>query len=176
VVGSLPRLPRGTKTASHPETQTSIPNEPFVLNTDTKAVADFLNKELACPVIDELLPHMPFVARKSGVHIDPLHEHLLKGRTVKITENPGLHLVWYYKELYVKPLPQCLFSYGFWEKHLTSRSKAPTNRQSVALLSDLSAPMLISFAMNRIFGIVMAGTQYSPANNLVSRVYLWPKG
>jgi hypothetical protein len=119
----------GTKTASHPETQTSIPNEPFVLNTDTKAVADFLNKELACPVIDELLPHMHFVARKSGVHIDPLHEHLLKGRTVKITENPGLHLVWYYKELYVKPLPQCLFSYGFWEKHLTEQEQS-SNKSS----------------------------------------------
>jgi hypothetical protein len=57
------------------------------------------------------------------------NENLLKGRTVKITENPGLHLVWYYKELYVKPLPKCLFSYGFWEKHLTEQEQS-SNKSS----------------------------------------------
>jgi hypothetical protein len=45
------------------------------------------------------------------------------------TSIPGLHLVWYYKELYVKPLPKCLFSYGFWEKHLTEQEQS-SNKSS----------------------------------------------
>lgn len=66
---------------------------------------------------------MHLVARKSGSHIDSLHEQILKGRTVKVTEDPSLHLVWYKKELYVKPIPHCLLSYAFWAEHLITQDQ-----------------------------------------------------
>jgi hypothetical protein len=113
------------------EPQSSVPNEPSILFTDTAQVAEFLKQELGCSTIDELYHRMHYVARKSGSHIDPLHEHLIRGRTVKITENPNLHLVWHYKELYVKPLPYCLFSFLFWERHLVEVRQQTEDKASI---------------------------------------------
>src|SRR5947209_5703128 len=79
-----PSVPPGPLQAGFPP---SIPNEPSILLTNTVQVAEFLRQELACTTIEELYPHMHYVARKSGAHIDPLHEHLLKGRTLRIAEN-----------------------------------------------------------------------------------------
>jgi hypothetical protein len=38
-----------------------------------------------------------------------------------ITEDPGLHLLWYTDKIYIKPLPQYLMNYAFW-KHFLSEA------------------------------------------------------
>ena len=32
-----------------------------------------------------------------------------------VTEHPGLHLVWYYDTIFLKPIPPYLLSRAFWE-------------------------------------------------------------
>ena len=47
-------------------------------------------------------------------HISPLHHQAVRGRKIILTENPHLHLVWYYDRIFIKPLPKYLFSHAFW--------------------------------------------------------------
>ena len=89
-------------------------------------VHDFLQRELDTPILNELYPHLSLVAKKAGDHIYPLHRQLIQRRKIVIAEDPALHLVWYYDTLYLKPIPQCLYNYAFWEKYLLlSTSKCP---------------------------------------------------
>ena len=82
------------------------------------AVHDFLQRELDTPVLNELYPHLSLVAKKAGDHIEPLHRQRIHRRNIVIAEDPALHLVCYYDTLYLKPIPQCLYNYAFWEKYL----------------------------------------------------------
>lgn len=94
-----------------------IPNEPCVDST-VDSVNRLLCGELACETLDELYPHLHLITTPSSSHIAPLHDQLFKGWSVSITEKPGLHLIWYYKVLFLKPIPYCLLNYGFWERYL----------------------------------------------------------
>ena len=87
------------------------------------AVSDFLHRELDTPLLNELYPHLWLVAKKSGHHIDAIHQQRIQGRNITIAENPALHLIWYYDTLYLKPIPQCLFNHAFWEDHLLPSTK-----------------------------------------------------
>lgn len=82
------------------------------------AVSDFLHRELDTPILNELYPHLWLVAKKSGDHIDAIHEQRIQKRNITIAEDPALHLVRYYETLYLKPIPQCLFNHAFWESYL----------------------------------------------------------
>ena len=82
------------------------------------AVSDFLHRELDTPLLDELYPHLWLVAKKSGHHIEAIHQQRIQRRNITIAEDPALHLIWYYDTLYLKPIPQCLFNHGFWEDYL----------------------------------------------------------
>ena len=82
------------------------------------AVHDFLQRELDTPTLNELYPHLSLVAKKAGDHIEPLHRQRIQRRNIIIAEDPALHLVWHYDTLYLKPIPQCLYNYSFWEEYL----------------------------------------------------------
>ncbi|KAK3368553.1 hypothetical protein B0H63DRAFT_488685 [Podospora didyma] len=82
------------------------------------AAAIHLGDELSCTVLDELYPNLDFVARRSSLHIDPIHKHLQKCRKIIITEDPNLHLIWNNGIVYLKPLPHCLLSHSFWSGYL----------------------------------------------------------
>ncbi|KAH6722573.1 hypothetical protein BKA61DRAFT_592863 [Leptodontidium sp. MPI-SDFR-AT-0119] len=102
-----------------------VPGEPFV--TDVRG---FLQRELVSPTLDELAPILTFVARKGGSNIDALHVQLIKNRSIIITEDPGLHLIWYGKSIYLKPIPHCLLSTDFWTTYLPTSSTDPTTPQN----------------------------------------------
>lgn len=78
----------------------------------------FLYEELACPVLDDLDKHIQFFTQKSSKHISPLHIHVFASHQIVIVEDPGLHCIWYYSELYLKPIPDALLNYQFWQDHL----------------------------------------------------------
>jgi hypothetical protein len=103
----------------------TIPNEPFV--TD---IREFLQRELVSQTLIELEPALRFVARRGGSNIDALHVQLIKKRSIIIAEDPGLHLVWYDKSIYVKPIPHCLFSFDFWKIYLPKSSANTTSPQN----------------------------------------------
>lgn len=117
--------------SANARSQSSVPNKLSISLTNTAGIADFLKQELVCTTLDELHPHLHYVARRSSASINAIHEHLLRGRTVKLTEDPGLHLVWYYKELYLKPMPHCLLSFSFWEKYLAKSQQEVVDKSSL---------------------------------------------
>ena len=47
-------------------------------------------------------------------HIFPLHHQAAHAREVIVNEQPGLHLVWYYDRIFVKPIPTYFLSADFW--------------------------------------------------------------
>jgi hypothetical protein len=101
-----------------PDGRTAIPNAPLVFPEQTE-VDQFLAEELDTVVLNQLHPYLILVAKKSGTHINSLNEHISRGRDIIVTEDPALHLIWYYKTLYLKPLPQCLLNYDFWKEYLS---------------------------------------------------------
>ena len=96
---------------------TNIHVEDIGRPSDT-SVEDFLLFELDTPVLNELYPYLWFFAKKSSAHIDPIHQHIMKQRNVVVTEDPALHLVWFYGTVYLKPIPKYLLSHAFWKDHL----------------------------------------------------------
>lgn len=44
----------------------------------------------------------------------PIHRQRLLGRAIVITEDPNEHLVWFERQIFMKPLPAFLFSHSFW--------------------------------------------------------------
>ena len=45
----------------------------------------------------------------------PLHHQEAHARTVVVNEHPGLHLVWYYDRIFIKPMAAYFYSRAFWE-------------------------------------------------------------
>jgi hypothetical protein len=94
-----------------------VPNEPFVSDS-VESVTHFLHREVSCEVLDELYSHLHLIATKSSSHIAALHHQFAKGRTITLTEKPGLHLIWYYGTVFIKPIPHCLLNHEFWARYL----------------------------------------------------------
>ncbi|KIL94201.1 hypothetical protein FAVG1_02763 [Fusarium avenaceum] len=114
-----------------------FPKEDSILDklTDQATPADntlLLADELSCAMLDTLHPHLDLISRKSSSHIDALHVHLRKRRAVTISEHARLHLVWHSDMVYLKPLPVCLLSSGFWELHLPPGS--PTRPRALGFM------------------------------------------
>jgi hypothetical protein len=82
-------------------------------------VIPFLRRELSTPTLDGMYDLLWLAARKSGDNIDPLHRQLIKNRTILLTEDPKLHLVWTASRVYVKPVPHCLLNHNFWSLFLS---------------------------------------------------------
>jgi hypothetical protein len=90
-----------------------IPGKP-TLFPDPKIVEEFLERELATPLLDQLSKNLWFFARASGQHIDAIHCQRIMGREIVPVEDPKLHLIWRPDTIYLKPIPECLLNYEFW--------------------------------------------------------------
>ncbi|KAF5676589.1 hypothetical protein FHETE_2085 [Fusarium heterosporum] len=99
-----------------------IPDSTSIFNNLADKVipidANDVEADLSCERLEALYPHLDLIARKSYSHIDPLHVHLRKGRTIRITEDGHLHLLWDADTVYIKPIPTCLLSPEFWTAFL----------------------------------------------------------
>ena len=63
----------------------------------------------------------------------PLHHQLMIDRKIMITERADLHLLWRDNRLYLKPLPDYLFSYDIWEGTLLRDRDLPENARGFLL-------------------------------------------
>jgi len=98
------------------ETKTTLPGEPRIeLACGYNCIIDFLEKELMTPDLNTFHPHLWKVATQSSRHITQLVDQAVRGRSIILTENPELHLVWIRNQIYIKPLPKWLLSHAFWE-------------------------------------------------------------
>ena len=97
-----------------------LPGQPrIIVKDDIKTVEDlqeYLKKVHLTKEIDSLLPFMRyiFVQTPSFRHITPLHHQEARERKIIVDEHPGLHLVWYYERIFVKPIPAYFYSPSFW--------------------------------------------------------------
>ncbi|EGR50357.1 uncharacterized protein TRIREDRAFT_41607, partial [Trichoderma reesei QM6a] len=86
----------------------------------TAVVADELNT----PVLDEIQDYLHLIAPRLHTRIDSLHRYQIKKMRIVITEDPGLHLIWYYDTIFIKPIVPLFLSFIMW-----------TDRYSTATLS-----------------------------------------
>ena len=91
-------------------------NRPNV-DGDEGTLPGYLRRYHLTPGLDELLPWMRyvFVQTPSYDHVMPLHHQRAHDRKIVVDEEPGLHLVWYYGFIYMKPVPQYFYSSAFWD-------------------------------------------------------------
>jgi len=90
----------------------AIPGRPIV-PTDT---AEYVRKELVTARLDRIFLHLWWAGRPGN--ISPLHAQKMMKRDIVLTENVGLHLVWFDTTYYVKPLPEWLLNWHFYDRVL----------------------------------------------------------
>jgi hypothetical protein len=83
---------------------------------DAIAVRTFLSGELSSYKLSSIYPHLWMCSRRRNIH--PLHWQRMMSRTILITEQPSLHLVWYQSTIYIKPLPRFLMNWSFWDHEI----------------------------------------------------------
>ncbi|RDW73349.1 hypothetical protein BP6252_07256 [Coleophoma cylindrospora] len=95
-----------------------LPGVPYVQISNIHQVVDFLQNDLFSPDLELMAPYLWMMSTESHSNINPLHRQRVKGREIILTEEPRLHLVWYYDRIFIKPLPEYLTSYQFWKSFL----------------------------------------------------------
>jgi len=102
---------------NHPQPQlTAIPTYPH-LPLHSSIVASYLESELLISRLTAIFPHL-WVAGRKG-HVRPLHKQIMLGRSLFITEDPAMHLVWFENSLFLKPIPEALLSWDFWARFIS---------------------------------------------------------
>ncbi|EPE36375.1 hypothetical protein GLAREA_05713 [Glarea lozoyensis ATCC 20868] len=81
----------------------------------------FLAIEIDVSRLNQIHQHLWMVGQAGPGR--PLHQHIVYGRKIACTEQTDLHLLWEDSRLFVKPCPDYLLSYGFWERHLCHKSE-----------------------------------------------------
>ncbi len=121
----------------------SLPVHPQVsLSNDSLA---FLKNEILTPELDIPPPHLWLVATQGSDHVSALHHQLVRGRTIMITENPKLHLLWNDNRVYIKPIPSYLLNHAFWV-YLFSPQYSPFASDARKLLSRSALGFLSTYA------------------------------
>jgi hypothetical protein len=104
-----------------------------------KNPSEFLRWELETTRLDRIYQHLWLAGAK--VPARPLHRQKMLRRPVVITENVDEHLLVSFSVIFVKPLPEYLLSYDFWETHICSNH--PLYRRACGFL--LSYTWLVAF-------------------------------
>lgn len=112
--------PFSRATGIQPSTRASLPHsahcEDYRLLEPKRSVYTYLETDLQTPRLNAVhgklwLAGLPRPAR-------PLHRQRRLLRHIQITEYPDEHLVWHDAYICIKPLPEYLFDYEFWEEEL----------------------------------------------------------
>ena len=88
-------------------------------------LSTFLTTNLDVSRLNAIFPLLWFAGRRGNHRIRPLHWHRLVRRSIIITEQADLHLIWYNDQIYIKPLPHFLLSHGFFARYICTSSVYP---------------------------------------------------
>jgi hypothetical protein len=113
-----------------PEMDPCVPGRPLLRLTEEKKIREFLKIDLCHDELNGLYPLFWLLATQQSDHICSLHQQIVRGREIVITEDPGLHLLWYNNRVFIKPLPPCLTSYAFWKIFLCRGEGSAEVRQA----------------------------------------------
>ncbi|KAJ4290076.1 hypothetical protein N0V88_006582 [Collariella sp. IMI 366227] len=100
-------------------------DRPSHMESPENDLLKYLARNHETEALDGLMKFMRyiFVQTPSWQHIKPLHHQKSHAREVKVTESPGLHLVWYYEMMFIKPIPAYFYSGAFWDYTKNSNEK-----------------------------------------------------
>ncbi|RKK95340.1 hypothetical protein BFJ68_g14838 [Fusarium oxysporum] len=99
-----------------------VPGHPCVPLEDRSKVWDLLTSEFCSDDLDRVANRLWWMSKQDSGNISPLHRQLVKRRTIVVTEDPKLHLVWIYDRIFIKPLPRYITSYAFWRDYLCTEA------------------------------------------------------
>lgn len=99
---------------------TSVPGWPLLSLTDEQGVQQRLQADLSTERLRLLYSILFLTSRPEN--ISPLHHQAIKRRNILITEQPDMHLLWYYDRIFIKPIPKYLFSAHFWELYVVRKT------------------------------------------------------
>lgn len=112
-----------------PTSGDSVPGQPLI-PLDGNSVRDFLDRELSTKRLNEMYHRLWLLSSRNN--ISPLHHQALRGRQILITERPDLHLVWYYDQIFIKPIPRCLLNHAFFKTYVSR----PAHDSSIHLAAN----------------------------------------
>lgn len=110
-------FPKSRELRALPLNPQTLPGQPRI-RLDPASLGPYLDQDLTTPKLDRLAPHLWLVATPDSKHISSLTRQGTRGRTIVLTEWPEAHLIWFNDRIFVKPLPEYLLSYAFWDEHL----------------------------------------------------------
>jgi hypothetical protein len=84
-------------------------------------ISSVLHRELVTPRLGARGTRLWLVAKQDSSHISSLTHQLVRGSRIVITQNPELHLVRIYDQIFPKPLLKYLLSCAIWEFYFTSK-------------------------------------------------------
>ncbi|KAI9791775.1 MAG: hypothetical protein M1833_001334 [Piccolia ochrophora] len=76
----------------------------------------YLSSQLKTQKLDLIHRHLWLAGLSQPAR--PLHRQQLLDRVIRLTESPDEHLVWHESRIFIKPIPEFLLSFEYWEKEL----------------------------------------------------------
>ncbi|KAK1762064.1 hypothetical protein QBC33DRAFT_553016 [Phialemonium atrogriseum] len=95
-----------------------LPGQPRILTTQRHAVRGLLEKEFLLGDLEEISGYLWIMSKQDSKSISPLHRQAVKGRSIVVTEDPRLHLIWHHGRIFIKPIPKYILSHRFWQAFL----------------------------------------------------------
>jgi len=111
-----------------------VPGQPLLPLSGESKILKFLERDLCHDHLNRLYPLFWLVATQRSDHISALHEQIVCRREIVVTEDPGLHLLWYQNRVFIKPLPPCLTSHAFWKEFLCRESSAELRKAALGFM------------------------------------------
>ncbi|KAJ5674367.1 uncharacterized protein N7477_004301 [Penicillium maclennaniae] len=100
-----------------------LPGHPRIKVGDETGLFDFIRREVWSEDLESISGRLWWMSKQDSSNISPLHRQRVKGRQIIVTEDARLHLVWIDDRIYLKPLPQYIISYAFWDIFMSDPSK-----------------------------------------------------
>jgi len=88
------------------------------------ASLDFLDRQLSVDKLNWLHNDLYIIAQPMPPR--PLHRQKLLGRSIMVTEEVEMHLVYYSNNILIKPMPRYLLDTAFWREHILCPSQGHT--------------------------------------------------
>ena len=111
-----------------------LPGYPRISLQNRHELLDFLEKEHCSADLDRIADRLWWMSKQDSANISPLHRQFVKGRSIIVTEDPKLHLVWIRDRIFVKPLPLYLTSHTFWKKYLGNDTNTRVRKAALGYL------------------------------------------
>ncbi|WZH45847.1 uncharacterized protein QYS62_006915 [Fusarium acuminatum] len=138
MIPDMPKPPfTSTQSLLRDETTCYVPGFPRIPRHEKNLIRKFLTSELCSDDLDRVAGKLWWMSKQDSANISPLHRQLVKRRSIIVTEDPKLHLVWINDRIFIKPLPRFIVSYNFWEEHLCSANTLEDARIRMAALGYL---------------------------------------